>query len=156
MIKSTKLSKFTTDYSWMERPESHADEQTMRLKKMVGTDLALLMGQTLSERLFWTKSQTALVEACYAACNGATFLDPNYQPLRFKDVVRLVFSVLHRPVPKNPWSNLRQVRTRKNKFKVPLMERYRQMAICNGVEHPIMTDVSVRMPSPSHRLQPVK
>lgn len=156
MIKTTKLSKFSTDYSWLERPESNADEQTMRLKRMIGTDLALLMGQTLSERLFWTKSQTALVEACYAAFEGATFLDPNYQPLKFKDVIRRVFSVLHRPVPKNPWSNLRQARIRKNKNKAPLMERYRQMAICHGVEHPIMTDVSVRMPSPSHRLQPIK
>lgn len=140
MTKTIKLPNKETGYNWCMMTDD-GDEQSNQLKQMMRRDLALVLAQTLSDRLHWRGTQTDLVVVCYAACSGAMMLDPESQPMKFTTVVNQVCTMLHTKRPTNPWACLAQARSRKNKYRLPLLERYRQMAFCQGVEHPVLADV---------------
>lgn len=142
--KTIKLPNQDTGYNWIEVADSHDNDETKTLRRLLRRDLALVMGQTLSDRLHWRGTQTDLVVVCYMACQGAQMLDPENQPMRFTKVVGAVCTMLHTRRPVNPWACLAQARSRKNRYRIPLMERYRQMAFVHGVEHPMLADVALR------------
>lgn len=144
MTKTIKLPNQDTGYNWIEMADGHDNDETEKLKRLIRSDLAMVMGQTLSDRLHWRGTQTDLVVVCHEACQGAQMLDPDNQPMKFTAVVGSVCEMLHMRRPVNPWACLNQARSRKNRYRIPLLERYRQMAFVHGVEHPMLSDITLR------------
>lgn len=151
MRKQTDIS-IRKDNSQQERPELRtfeidtAEPTMMKTLQLVRDDLLAVLRSTLSDRLYWTSSQTDLVVLCHIVTDHFSVFDKRMQPMTFLEVVRAACYVLHEKDPLNPWCTYRQAARASYRRRPPIMERYRRLVVDDDCLHPMLSDVACRNP----------
>lgn len=98
-------------------------EAERRLAQEVGR----VLNRRAEEALQWQGSSIDLMEALHVSFTTGCLHDSEGCYLSFIDIVSRVCTVLHQPVPRNPYECAARGRRRKGMYNRPYLERYTYM-----------------------------
>lgn len=133
MIVSINLNKDKKKYF----ADMLSKEQRDNARQIMAQQLGQLLTRNPAENLYWMESKTDLMELVYDVYSSQAPIDSRGHIYSFSEMARMACSVLHVPMPKNPYAMAYNARGRKGIKKQPFFSRYCWLMFCRHSRNPL-------------------
>jgi len=116
-------------------------EQLAAGRKAMEAAFVALLAIDERENIYWTGSQTDLVELARVAYEGGIVRDAQGSPVPFTKLVRAVFAKLHTVAPYNPYNAAALAQRRKGVRRSTLLERFCWLKYIAGHDNPLSAEL---------------
>lgn len=117
------------------------EQVRMGREHMIGAFLSV-MASGNTDSLYWTGTQTDLIEIVYSIYNMHIMHHDDGTPCQFAWLVRRACAVLHMPEPVNPSVVAAKALRRKGVKQMTMAERYAWQKYVAGVDNPLRMEIT--------------
>ena len=112
-------------------------EQREQARACMAEQATELMKRSPRENLYWIENKTDLMELAHVAYMTEMVKDGQGRPYKFAAIAHRLCSVLHVPMPYNPYSVAYNARTRKGVRQQTFFDRYCWMMYFRKISNPL-------------------
>lgn len=117
------------------------NEQLTEGRKAMENAFVALLNIDEKDNIYWTGSQTDLVELARVAYDGGIIRDKNGSPVSFAKLVKAVCAKLHTVAPYNPYNAAQLALRRKGVRNSTLLERFCWLKYVAGQDNPLSSEL---------------